>query len=306
MEKPIDVLVIGAGMAGIQCALRTQAAGLETVVVDKGSRAGGRMATRPLDGYLADHGAQYLEFSTKEGREHLRQWREQGWVRSWSYGFEGESGGGLPRYLVEGGMNQLPARLAEGLDCRFRWEASAVKRSDGGWVVESKEGDTLTARRVVISSPLPQTLRLLKAGGVAIPRETCTLLETVRYEPCFTLLVRLQKESGIPCPGGMVPKSDRIAWIADNQQKGISGDATVITLHATPGFSEQYLEEDPERVKAMLLEEAVTFLPLPAASVHLHRWRFARPKSALAAATLALAEEPTLLAAGDAFGSADV
>ena len=62
-----DVLVIGAGLAGVAAAVAAQDAGLDVRVIDRGRRPGGRMASRRLretgtdfDGRVADHGASYF------------------------------------------------------------------------------------------------------------------------------------------------------------------------------------------------------------------------------------------------------
>ena len=52
--------VIGAGLAGIACARRLRAAGLDVGVFDQGRRPGGRLATRDGEQAAFDHGAQYF------------------------------------------------------------------------------------------------------------------------------------------------------------------------------------------------------------------------------------------------------
>jgi phytoene dehydrogenase-like protein len=47
----VDVVVVGAGIAGLTAALRMQRAGLSTVVVERSERAGGLCATVEEDGY---------------------------------------------------------------------------------------------------------------------------------------------------------------------------------------------------------------------------------------------------------------
>ena len=51
-----DVVVVGAGVAGLQCARRLRDAGLQVVVLDKARGVGGRVATRRVDGQPVDHG----------------------------------------------------------------------------------------------------------------------------------------------------------------------------------------------------------------------------------------------------------
>ncbi|GAA3859575.1 NAD(P)/FAD-dependent oxidoreductase [Streptomyces sedi] len=53
-----DVVVIGAGPAGLSAAHRLSAAGLTVLVLESGDRIGGRMATEKRDGFLLDRSSQ--------------------------------------------------------------------------------------------------------------------------------------------------------------------------------------------------------------------------------------------------------
>jgi phytoene dehydrogenase-like protein len=55
-----DVVVVGAGLAGLTCALRLQRAGREVVVLEASDGVGGRVRTDLLDGYRLDRGFQVL------------------------------------------------------------------------------------------------------------------------------------------------------------------------------------------------------------------------------------------------------
>ena len=60
------VVVIGAGLAGINAALTLQDAGEEVIVVEGSDRAGGRVATDVLDGFLLDRGFQLINANYPE------------------------------------------------------------------------------------------------------------------------------------------------------------------------------------------------------------------------------------------------
>lgn len=55
-----DVIVIGAGLAGLQCARRLQRRGLHVRVIEAQGSVGGRVRTERIDGHLCDRGFQVL------------------------------------------------------------------------------------------------------------------------------------------------------------------------------------------------------------------------------------------------------
>ncbi len=60
MTESCEVLVVGAGLAGLQCARELEAAGREVLVWEASDAVGGRIRTDRVDGFLVDHGFQVL------------------------------------------------------------------------------------------------------------------------------------------------------------------------------------------------------------------------------------------------------
>ena len=56
----MKVLVVGAGLAGLNATITLQAAGLDVTLLDRADRAGGRVATDLVDGFLLDRGFQLI------------------------------------------------------------------------------------------------------------------------------------------------------------------------------------------------------------------------------------------------------
>ena len=66
-----DVLIVGAGLAGLCCAKRLHAAGVPIVLVDAADRPGGRVRTNSFSGFLLDRGFQVLLTSYPEAQAQL-------------------------------------------------------------------------------------------------------------------------------------------------------------------------------------------------------------------------------------------
>lgn len=59
-DTDTDVVVVGAGLAGLRCALALQEAGYDVRVLEAGDAPGGRIRTDEIDGFRADRGFQLL------------------------------------------------------------------------------------------------------------------------------------------------------------------------------------------------------------------------------------------------------
>lgn len=301
-------IVIGAGLAGLTAARQLAQSGQPVLVLDKGRGVGGRLATRRIGAGVFDHGAQFFTTRDENFTRLAAEWQAAGIIREWSRGFardgEAASFDGHARYYAPQGMTAIAKHLAAGLDVRTNARVSAIRPASHGWEIEMESGDTLQVGAVILTAPVPQSLALLEAGGVAVDSSQLAALQAVTYEPCLAVLALLDKPSRIPAPGGMQFTSGVLGFLADNQRKGISPQATAVTIHASPVFSRAHYDASDGEVSQRLLEAAAPWLGTAAAHSEVKRWRYARPEQPLAQSCLALQSNPPLILAGDAFGGA--
>jgi renalase len=332
-----EVIIVGAGIAGLCAAGELIAAGRRVLVLEKSRGIGGRMATRRIGAAVCDHGAQFFTVRGRAFGALVAEAEAAAAVTVWCRGFARAGAVGDPvldaadghaRWRGKQGMTDLPKRLAAlavGRDhpgrCDIRTGALVTNVAaeegrvrialDAAGAPDGTAGaEMLTAAAAILTAPVPQTLALLAAADVdASARGE---LATVAYDPCFALMLVLARPSLVPPPGAIQFAADApgpLAWLADNQQKGIS-PVPALTIHASGAFSREHFDAPSDEVAALLLEEARPWIDGdPVTSVverSLHRWKFAQPRTVLDRPLVAVSQEPAIVCCGDAFAGPKV
>ncbi|MFN0068074.1 MAG: NAD(P)/FAD-dependent oxidoreductase [Limisphaerales bacterium] len=300
-----DILIIGAGLAGLTAARTLSARGYRPVILDKGRGVGGRLATRRVGDAALDHGAQFFTVRDPAFRALNEAWLAAGVTTEWAENFPSADGADdghrEPRYRGVPGMTAPAKALAAGLDVRTLAKVTALRWRDAGWSVEIEEQPPLTAAALVLTAPAPQSLALLDAGGVALPGEVRTAITRIRYAPCLAALAVLDGPGRVPPPGGLRLSGEPLAWLADNRQKGVSG-VSAVTLHAGPEFSRAHFDGDLAAAGRLMIKAAQPWLGAAVKELHVHRWRYALPEVIHPERCLAVKAPGPLVFAGDAFG----
>lgn len=328
-----EVVVVGAGIAGLCAASELVQAGLRVVVLEKSRGVGGRMATRRLGEAVFDHGAQYFTIRGRAFGNVVGDAHRAGVVAKWCDGFPRvasvASGPGdmiepsgedlAARWRGSRGMTDLAKRIVEataeaagkegGLEVLTSAKVVAVA-SDGERVsVAMEAGEPLLASAAVVTSPAPQSLDLFRAGGGATDPDAVRRLEAIRYDPCFALMLVLDRPSRVPPPGGVRFDEGPVSWIADNHAKGISSVPS-LTVHASPGFSAANFDDPPEAVMDRLIAAASPWIDGdPATAIRersLHRWKFSLATHTDPSPMLAVSTAPPIVCCGDGFGGGRV
>jgi predicted NAD/FAD-dependent oxidoreductase len=311
----VNILIIGAGLSGLLAAVQLQGSGKQVTLIDKGATTGGRLATRAIGPGFADTGAQFFTVREPIFQHYVEQWQRTGLVYVWSTGWSDGSllGGGThdgyPRYAVHGGMNALANHLTQqlidqGATIHTGQRISAVNQEADGWVATDEAGNVYKADTLVLTPPVPQSLALLAAGQVTLTNDDRAALERIAYAPCLCGIFWLEGEIVLPDPGAIQRPGTDLTWVADNQRKGISPAATVITIHAGPTYSRDHDNTPDEELLATFQASLQPFIPnkVVVHAAQIKRWRYALPTVTHPARYLQAAGVPPLYFGGDAFG----
>jgi renalase len=302
------VVVVGAGIAGVACALALRSAGLRVRVLDRGRWVGGRLALRrELIGgveHVVDVGASYFTVSDAGFAGLVEGWRRRGLAREWTDTFlvlpaaagAPRSTSGPVRWAAPGGLRSLVEDLAADLGVASLHEAEQVDADVGGVTVDGEP-----ASAVVLAMPQPQACDLLPAPLI----ERLGLGSGLSWRPTLTVWAAWPQRWWPELDGAFVEGSDVVDRIADDGRRR-GDDAPVLVAHSTDTHAERWLDE-PDAGVGPVLAELGRLLDAPGGRTpeplfaKARRWALAAPCAAQDR-PFALDDEVAVGVCGDAWG----
>jgi renalase len=266
----LDVLIIGAGIAGLTAARSLTTQGQQVALVEKSRGLGGRLATRRLPGTHADHGVCYLKPKGEVFQRLIEEAIAAGVLTDWH----------TNAYASPLGITAFAKWLAQGLTIHTGERAMALQQ-DTHWTVTTDSGLVLGAKKLLLAIPAPQAIDLLKTWA-DVPAEVLTQLQSVTFNPCIAAIATYSAQDSIPWQGLPISNDLHLTWIALESSKQTFSPHPVLVFHSTAAFATQHFEaEDLTPVGQMLLSSAAQVTNLPWLTqpnlLQIHRWRYAFP-----------------------------
>jgi renalase len=276
----MDVIVVGAGIAGLSCARALAAGGTRVRVVERGRVAGGRLASKRYDGRYADIGAAYFVADDPAFTTQVGSWERRGLARPWTDTFRVHPGWttttGPVRWSAPGGLRSLAADLADGLDVRLSTPLDEVPTG---------------ADAVVLAMPGPQALRINPPPAIAAAASAQI------WRPVIAAVLTYPAREWASFSGAFVNDHPVLANIWDDGDRRGDG-APVLVAHSNADLAAQHLD-DPAAAGPIMAAAVGEVLGIGAAPrVDVHRWSFAQPESGEAG----FAVDGRVWLCGDAFG----
>ena len=290
-----EVAIVGAGMCGLTLSSMLSAVLRSAVVLEKSKGVGGRLATRRDGDATYDHGAAFYVDSDSETLQWHPRWQENEKAIAWYE--EGQR----KYFCGVKGMTVLAKDLAEGQNILLNEKVTHFRKSENGFQIFCESGKVVTAQKIVLTCPLPQSLQILSASKISFPDS----LKNISYAPAIVGLFELEADPNLYNFNLLRPGS-AIFTIANNQAKGISKNLA-LTIVMNDFWSEQHFNlEDAavlEKVKIELKNHFKGACKINKSQIK--KWRYSQPKMIYPELFIALEEEMIFLA-GDAFGGGSI
>ena len=150
-SKHVEILIIGAGLAGLSAASTLVSQGREVLVLDKGRGVGGRLAGRQIDGANFDHGAQFMTARNPRFIAQVERWVATGVATEWYRSHSGQPTSHA-RWRGVPNMREIAKQLAANIDIILACRVEALYESGGLWCVETDDARTIEAQAVLLLS----------------------------------------------------------------------------------------------------------------------------------------------------------
>lgn len=300
-----DVVIIGAGIAGLVCAQQLSQAGYSVLVVEKSRGLGGRVATRRLYGTWADHGTCYLKPKGELFTSFVELLCDRHILENWPE----LQPNATPRYVAPAGMSAIAKFLAQNLNILLNQRVMEVNLTpEKNWrlTLESSK-EELTAKALVIAIPAPQAAMLLTSLGEGVlGKEFLTNLSSVEFYPCISAI------AGYPTSSHPLPNwraysfidDPILGWIGLDSSKRPQPQQPIFVVQSSASFAQLHLETgDLQPIGQEMLKYAAQTLQLPPLEtpewLQVHRWRYAFPSNPWQDKVLSAQAELPLVCCGD-------
>jgi predicted NAD/FAD-dependent oxidoreductase len=280
LAKKNNVAIIGAGIAGLSCAIQLQALGFQVQIYEKSRGVSGRMSTRRTEDWSADHGAQYFTARDPLFIKEVNQWIASDVAAIWNpclKVFEDnqwrDSLSTENRYVGIPAMNSPGKYLAKNLPIEFNQPIDRITYDQSKWQLHSPEAGDIEQQYdwLVLAMPAPQTIALVKSIDQSIE----AFAMNADMQGCWTVMASFAEKLNLPFDAAFI-NNERISWVARNNSKPNRASLETWTIHANPQWSQENIELDKEEASKLILDDAKKLgLDCDIAKTSIHRWRYA-------------------------------
>jgi renalase len=285
MSGSPSIAVIGAGVAGLSCAVALETAGFAVRVFEKSRGPGGRMSTRRGEDWQCDHGAQYFTARNEDFRAEVSRWQKAGVADVWKPALQVIGNKPHPnlhqateRFIGTPNMTSPVYFMAKNISVTTQTTLQQIEQREHRWHLCSTEQGWLSDHfaAVVLALPAPQVTPLIQHAAP----EMNAVTQAVVMRGCWSLMLHFSTPTALPYDAAFV-NTGPLSWLAKNSSKPQREGKETWLLHASEPWSDAHLEQEKEWVAKELLQAFYQLGGSTPDGWAAHRWRYAKADPAL-------------------------
>jgi len=267
--RKVDIVVIGAGIAGLSFARTMKQHGREVLILERSRAVGGRCATWRHVDMAMDYGVPFLHARSPLFWHTVDQLLGADVLSGWPQRVQGYGHTCQPRALdsgvrhaaLRGGLNTLAKKLAEGIEILRESEVTSLQTIHGSLQI-SGANFSLSTQTLVLAAANGEGLRLLKDSDFGRPTAgAMALFGLAPTLAALSLLVCYDTPPAQPAWDLLLPEtSASIQLISNESSKNAAGQKLGLCIQARPAWSRQRLNLPAEEWARDILREAALLL----------------------------------------------
>ncbi|PPR77688.1 MAG: hypothetical protein CFH01_01407 [Alphaproteobacteria bacterium MarineAlpha2_Bin1] len=276
------IAIIGSGLSGLTLATNLINYA-EVIIFEKSRGVGGRLATRRINDFNFDHGAQFFTVKTKEFRNLVTLLEEKNVVQRWDARFaeydmskvthSHQWNSEYPHYVGVPNMNSIGKYLSKNLNIRLNTKINKITSDKNSLEVFDDEGNSQgNFDWVLFAIPPKQIIE-------TIPRnfKYYDKIKNLDMLGCYSLLLGFDNKIELPFDAALVTRA-KISWISINSTKPLRPKNFTMVINSTNKWADENMNMPDDKVKKFLLNETSKILNKNLSNlkvIDLQRWRYA-------------------------------
>jgi len=276
------IAIIGAGISGLTVAKELSELN-EVTVFDKARGVGGRMATKRIDDYHFDHGAQFFTAKSQEFKDFCNRAKNDKIIEEWNIDFVEIIGNKIskkyqfnndkPHFVAKPQMNNLCKYIVQDLNILLGKQVKSINFDDKKWSLKTVEDEIFNNfDYLILAIPSHQVINLLPKNFKYLD-----IISSIRMSGCFTLMLGFKEKLSIEFGAALVKESN-ISWISVNSSKPERPKGFSLIVNSSNKWADENIEEDLEIIKEKMitsLRQIIDFDISDLSCQNIHRWRYA-------------------------------
>jgi renalase len=267
--REVDIVVIGAGIAGLSFARSIKQQGREVLILERSRAVGGRCATWRHAYMALDYGVPFLHARSPLFWHTVDQMLGADVLSGWPQRVQGNGPTCQPRALdpgvrhaaLRGGLNTLAKKLAGDIEILRESEVTNIKTIQGSFQLGGANFSFRT-QTLVLAAANGESLRLLQDSDFAPSVTGATALFGLAPTlPTLSLLVCYDTPPAQMDWELLLPEtSASIQLISNESSKNVAGHKLCLCIQAQPAWSRQRLNSPAREWTRDILSEAAPLL----------------------------------------------
>jgi len=276
------ISIIGAGISGLTVAKELSKLN-EVTIFDKARGVGGRMATKRIDDYHFDHGAQFFTAKSQEFKDFCNKAKNDKIIEEWNIDFVEIIGNKIskkyqfnndkPHFVAKPQMNNLCKYIAQDLNILLGKQVKSINFDDKKWSLKTTEDEIFNNfDYLILAIPSHQVINLLPKNFKYLD-----IISSIRMSGCFTLMLGFKEKLSIEFGAALVKESN-ISWISVNSSKPERPKGFSLIVNSSNKWADENIEEELEIIKEKMitsLRQIIDFDISNLSCQNIHRWRYA-------------------------------